>query len=592
MRMGAFVYIYKKESKDDHMTCKERILSNDYADIVTDFLLPSETWNPMVEWECAGVLEGGFMVRYIDRATIPPLSMAQYAYHMIPKCYGLMIDGGMRQGAGAFDPVTLIKSGIRQLQLSPLELTGRGVILAFLDTGIDYTNPAFRYSDGSSRILSIWDQTIQEGKEPDGFLYGSEYTREDINNALQTDNPFELVPTRDENGHGTAVASVAAGSVLGGGVDFIGAAPEADILVVKLKQAKQYLRDYYLIPPGVPAYSEGDIMLAIQYLDGFAVSLRRPIVFCITVGTNMGARSGESNLSRYLNIIGRKRSRAIVVCGGNEGNAAHHFEGNICAQGQGVPVEEDVEIRVMESNPGFMAEFWGRLPDSYTLSVRSPGGEEISGVGTRSARSIEYRFLYENTRIRMDYLLVEESSGDELIVIRFENPTPGIWTIRVEGRLGCTGTPYDMWLPIDQFLYSPTTFLRPTPYATLTMPTYAQEVLSPSTYNDANNSFYINSGRGFGRGIDIVPDFAAPGVNVSTISGKRTGSSISAAISAGAVAQFMQWAIVEENELYVNSRDIRNYFIRGASRESGIQYPSREWGFGRLNMEGVFSILI
>lgn len=574
------------------MTCRERILSNDYADIITDFLLPEETWTLQTQWECAAILEGGFMVRYIDRSMIPPLSVAEYAYHMIPKCYGLMIDTGTGRGREPFDPVSLIQSGIRQVQRPPLNLTGRGVILAFLDTGIDYQNPAFRFSDGSSRILSIWDQTIQEGTPPEGFLFGSEYTREDINNALQSDNPLELVPTIDENGHGTAVASVAAGSELGGGIEFLGAAPQADILVVKLKEVKQYLRDFYLIPPGVPAYSEGDIMIAIQYLDSFAVTFQRPIVYCITLGTNMGARTGESNLSRYLNIMGRKRSRAIVVCGGNEGNAAHHFEGNVCPQGQGVATAEDVEIRVMESNPGFMAEFWGRLPDAYSLSVRSPGGEQVSGAGTRAGRSIEYQFLYEDTRIVIDYLLVEESSGDELIVIRFENPTPGIWTIRVEGMVGCTGTSYDIWLPIEQFLFSPTTFLRPTPYTTLTMPTYAQEVLSPSTYNDANNSFYINSGRGFGREADIVPDFAAPGVNVATILGRRTGSSISAALSAGAVAQFMQWAVVQENEIYVNSRDIRNYLIRGAVREANIQYPSREWGFGRLNMEGVFASIL
>lgn len=574
------------------MTCKERILSNDYADVVTDFLLPLETWTSAMELECAAILEGGFIIRYIERSTIPQLSVAQYAYHLIPKCYGLMIDGGTGRTLEPFDPVSLIHSGIRQTQLPPLELTGRGVILAFADTGIDYQNEVFCFSDGSSRILSIWDQTIQEGNTPDGFLFGSEYTREDINQALQSENPLAVVPTRDENGHGTAVISVAAGSELRSGVDFLGAAPDADILVVKLKEAKQYLREYHFIPPGVPAYAESDIMLAIQYMDRFAVAFNRPIVFCIAMGSNMGARTGDSNLSRYLNIIGRKRSRAVVVCGGNEGNAAHHFEGNVCAGGQGIPSAEDVEIRVTENNRGFVTEFWGHLPDTYSLSIRSPGGEQVSGVGTRSGRNIEYRFLYENTRIVMDYLLVEESSGDELIVIRFENPTPGIWTIRVEGELGCTGTSYDLWLPIEDFLYSSTTFLRPTPYTTLTMPSYAQEVMTTSTYNDANNSFYINSGRGFGRSVEITPDFAAPGVNVSTVLGRRTGSGIAAALAAGAVAQFMQWSVVEENETYVYSRDIRNYFIRGALREPGIQYPSREWGFGRLNIEGVFASIV
>lgn len=569
------------------MTCKERILSDDYVDVVTDFIIPAEGSENLLESYCTTFLEGGFLISYVYRGNLPPLSVEDYAYQLLPKCYGLMMDGMER--TASFDPLSLIHSGIRQVQLPPLELTGRGVILAFLDTGIDYTNAAFRYSDGSSRILSIWDQTIQEGTTPEGFLFGSEYTQEDINQALRSEQPYAAVPTRDENGHGTAIASVAAGSVLREGMGFIGAAPDADIVVVKLKQAKPYLREYYLIPPDVPAYAESDIMLALKYLDSFAVALRRPICICFAMGTNSGARKGASNLSRYMNLIGRKRSRAIVVCGGNEGNAGHHFEGSACPSALGTPDYEDVEIRVAENNRGFMAEFWGRLPDTYTISVRSPGGETVTGAGLRTTRNLEYRFLYENTRIVVDYMLVEETSGDELIVIRFENPTPGIWTLRVEGEAGCTGTRFDIWLPIQEFLYSDTYFLRPSPYTTLTMPSYAQEVMSVSTYNDANNSFYVNSGRGFGRNGDLKPDFAAPGVDVSTILGKRTGSSIAAALTAGAAAQFLQWAVVEANAQYVYSRDVKNYFIRGASRDANMQYPNREFGFGRLDMQGVFA---
>ena len=164
------------------------------------------------------------------------------------------------------DQTALEVSGILKMQNQPvLALKGRGVLIGFIDTGIDYTNPAFRYSDGSSRIVRIWDQTIQDGTPPVGILYGADYTREQINAALLSENPYDLVPSRDMNGHGTFLAGVACGSESENG-DFIGAAPQSEIIMVKLKEAKQYLRDFFFVKDGVPAYQENDIMMAVSYL--------------------------------------------------------------------------------------------------------------------------------------------------------------------------------------------------------------------------------------------------------------------------------------------------------------------------------------
>ena len=88
--------------------------------------------------------------------------------------------------------------------------------------------------------MSIWDQTDVKGNPPEGFSYGSEYTREEINRALQADNPLEVVPHRDENGHGTFMAGIACGSYDEQG-DFIGAAPDSEIVMVKLKEQKNIL---------------------------------------------------------------------------------------------------------------------------------------------------------------------------------------------------------------------------------------------------------------------------------------------------------------------------------------------------------------
>lgn len=567
--------------------CKERILSNDYYDAITDF--PVWLLENYTDEQCYASVEGLYNIIYFGRDELRDPQDYFSAYRGVPKLYGLMQEGG---GVGAFDPNSLIASGITQVQREPLALTGRGVIICCIDTGIDYTDPVFRNEDGSSRILAIWDQTIQTGEPPEGFLYGTEYTREDINRALQSQDPYSVVPSRDEIGHGSSMASVAAGSRLSGGYQFQGAAPNADIVVVKLKECKPYLREFYLVPHGVPIYQENDIMLGVQYADGFAEPFRRPVVICLGLGTNYGDHTGNSPLGRYLSAIAVKRSRAVVVAGGNEGNAAHHFHGQLNNQGTAGANSRAVEVRVEQGAEGFFLELWGSLPDIFTMAIRTPGGETIPPVRLGVRDSITYSFIYEKSRVTVTGYLVESTSGEELVIMRVQDPTPGIWTFQVEAVVEIHNGEFNMWLPIKQFLTAPVYFLESSPYITLTEPSMASSVIGVSTYDASNNSFFIDSGRGFSRCGSIRPDFAAPGVNVSTINGKESASSLAAALTAGAVAQFMQWAVVEQNNSVVESREIKNYFIRGASRSFDVAYPNREWGYGRLNMVGTFDALI
>lgn len=564
------------------MTCREMILSEDFSDIVnvdTDLRFETEL-SP--EDYCIQRLNENKAIVHIRRSLLRPFLESGYWYNYVPKLYGLM-------QAVPYDPISLISSGILQLQRPPLELTGRNVIVGIIDTGIRYENEVFRRSDGSSRILSIWDQTLQTGTPPEGFLYGTEYDNDVINEALRADTPRDIVPSYDENGHGTAIASVAAGSRVSDGLQFNGAAPDADIVVVKLKEAKQYLRAYYHIPEGVVCYEDADLMMAVKYVQQLAVPLKRPVVLFLGIGTNMGDHTGDDALSLYLNYVAERRNRAVVVCGGNEGNAAHHYEGAV--NNNTLNNRDDVEIRVGPGERGFVLELWGTVPYLFNVSVRSPRGESTPDVVSRIGNSIRHEFVYEKTTVEIGYWLVEQSSGEELITLRFTNPTEGIWTIRVTGlRESGTGT-FHMWLPISDFLHSETYFLRPNPYITITSPGMATGVITTSTYNDSNNSFYQNSGRGFARNGLIKPDVSAPGVNIPTALGTRTGSSLAAAIAAGGVAQFMQWAVVEGNEPYVDTEAVKNYLIRGAIREPALSYPNREWGYGRLNIQGIFDVL-
>ena len=562
-------------------TCSERILSNDYVDLIVDYQMEVEEKDA-----CYQRVDDQYSILYMPRQQESGREIEVYGYSETPKLYGLMADG-----TESFE-----STGSYSVQRPPLSLTGRGVLLAFVDTGIDYRDEIFRREDGSTRILSLWDQTMEDEEEqPESlrpFPYGRVYTREEIDRALAAENPYDLVPSRDENGHGSALAAAAAGE----GRGFRGAAPDAELLIVKLKQAKPYLRNLYLVPDEVPAYQENDLMLAVAYVEQFAVTFQKPVVLCIGVGTNQGDHTGQSPLSQYLDTVAKKRGIAVVICGGNEGNAEHHYRGELVRRDYGIPpyinqIGDQMEIRVSEDCRGFYMELWGTAPDVYTVSVRTPGGEQTPDIRYGIRRHVEYSFIYEKSRVSVDSLLSEGNLGEELLFFRFVTPTPGIWMIQVRSverpRIGVFHT----WLPIREFLDVPVYFLKPNPYTTLTEPGMAEVPITVSAYDAANNSFYINSGRGFTQTAGINPQMSAPGVGVASGRGEMTGSGMAAAVAAGILAQFMQWAVVEGNVPLIDSRQLKSIFIRGAAREPDLIYPNREWGYGRIDIEGAFRVL-
>lgn len=589
------------------MTCQEKILSEEYGELIFDF---TADYAKRLQQEnvCFTPVDDRYNIFYVRQQEIERYQGSLYLYQYLPKVYGLM--------AEEFDPISLESAGILAAQRPPLSLTGEGVVLAFIDTGIRFADSVFRDESGQSRIIGLWDQTLQSGTPPEGFQYGSYYTKADIDAALRSENPYAEIPSYDTNGHGTAMAGVAAGSVVtsarvtGGTVpledaggnavppvgdvagsfysSYRGAAPRADIVVVKLREAKRPLRNFYNIPEDVPAYAETDIMLGIKFAESFAETFERPVVICLGIGSNSGNHGLGSGLAQYLNSLAQKRSRAVVLTTGNEGNAAHHFSGYVP---EGEESYETVEIRVGEGEQGFLMEMWGKVPDVLFASIRTPGGEVVPRFRLTAEGSQTFSFIYERTRIIIDSILVEPNTGEELITFRFDAPTPGVWNIRVYNLGPDRSRQFHLWLPITQFLRRETYFLRPDPYTTLTDPSMTFRAVTVSSYNDANNSFYENSGRGFLSNGLIKPDVAAPGVNVSTPVGKVTGGSMAAALTAGGVAQFMEWAVVRFNSPSAGSQEIKNYLIRGANRNSSYTYPNREWGYGGLDIDGTFTML-
>ena len=551
--------------------CRDITMSEDYVDL----LIPLDGI-PKANGICGQSIGGMYEVQHWLLGEGQLLPSGNIGYYVIPKLYGLLDTGSMEA------------SGIPEIQNQPiLALKGNGVLVGFIDTGIDYQNQVFRNLDGSSRIAAIWDQTIQSGDPPEGFLYGTEYTKQQIDEALESENPLVVVPSIDENGHGTFLAGIAAGSESEDG-SFFGAAPKSMIAMVKLKPAKRYLRDFFFIKEGAEAYQENDLMAGMDYLRKLAEKLDMPLVIGIGLGTNQGSHFGLAPIEQLIRQISSVVGNIIVTAAGNETGRGHHYHGIYPSEQE----YEEVEIRVGEEERGFSLEFWARAPEYYSIAIRSPSGEYTPRIVTRFTSSQVLDFVFEETKIYVDYRTVVQGEGDFLILIRFQNPTPGIWTIRVYNSLYINGN-YNMWLPMYGFISPDTVFLRPSPDTTLTIPATTGNVIVTSAYNHVNGGIYINSSRGYPLSNIIKPDLAAPGVNVygplvGNRFGRMTGTSVAAAHMAGAAALLLEWALVRDNREILTTGDAIAFFIRGASRKPGVVYPNREWGYGTLDVYQVF----
>lgn len=553
----------------DEQTCKRAIYSNDWYDL----MLRNEDMLPQPGLvDCMINIEGAYQMWYFERGLLPEINYTTYTYSAVPKCFTPLSEQA------------LDVSGILRIRQQPnLALTGENVMIGIIDSGIDYTDRAFRYEDGSSRIVALWDQSDENGTPPADYYYGQEYTQETINRALASDDPYLIVPENDPVGHGTAVAAVAAGSenpVTG----FSGAAPFADLAVVKLKEAKPYLRNFYFIPEGVPAYQENDLMLAVDYLNRLALARGQALVILVALGTNNGAHGGETYLASFLDDVGQRRRRVIVTAAGNEANARHHYYGDIADRES----YATVEINVERSMNGFFAEMWSREPDLYEIAVVSPAGERLSRIASERQGRREYVFILEGTTLTVDYRIVGTRTANQMIFLRFERPSKGVWKILVYPKNYVYGT-FHMWLPISAFLESPVYFLSSNPDVTLTVPGTASTPMTVAGYDDGSGALYLDSGRGYTTDGSIKPDFAAPAVNVEGPEGmEHTGTSYAAAITAGAAAMFLEWAVVRGNLPAANTVDVKSEFIRGAVQTPGMLYPNREWGYGKLDLARTF----
>lgn len=460
-----------------------------------------------------------------------------------------------------------------------LQLTGRGVLIGIVDSGVDYRHPAFLTADGKSRILRLWDQSIP-GNPPEGYATGTEYTNEEINEALSlsVQEGRRLVPSEDGSGHGTAVLGVAAGSDFSRGAVNRGVAYESDLLVVKMGIPRQ---------DSFPRTTE--LMQGVDYLVRQAIRLGRPIALNLSFGNNYGSHRGDSLLETYLDNVSGMGKNVICVGMGNNGNDALHTGGMLS------PGEiQEIELGVGAFEPTLNVQLWKNYEDEMEIYLEHPTGERVGPLfETLGAQ----RWQAGNTKLLIYYGKPAPYHVTQEIYVDFlpqDEKTPyvdsGVWKIILAARNIKNGE-YFLWLPGGKTLNPGTAFYLPRPQGTLTIPATARRVISVGAYDARQNTYADFSGRGCRALPYPKPDLAAPGVDIYAPRpgggyAAFTGTSFSTPFVTGAAALLMEWGIIRRNDPYLYGEKLKAYLRRGAKALQGSEkLPNDLIGWGRLCLE-------
>ncbi len=553
----------------------EKILDNNYYDmIISNLLVPTVGVDNDVT-----VLNDRFSLLHLFKSNMQPCDLGQNPYHIFPSL---------------FTPTADVSPQIPDTENTTAnekyKLLGQGIMIGIVDTGIDYRHPAFMNNDKTSRIISIWDQTIQDGKPPQGFTYGTEYGKAAINDALLYEDPLSVVPTTDNNGHGTAIASIAAGTPSKEPV-FSGIVPNAELAVVKLKEAKANLKMIFSVPEDKLCFQESDIVLGVRYLTGISQRLKRPIVICIALGSSQGSHDGRGVLSTYLESLVQHPDLGITISAGNEGNNnRHYFNQTLSA-----PYFNDFQLNIAEADRQFSMELWVRIPSRLSIEISAPNREMIPYVYPTFSQCQKFVFQHSQSVVWVNNMIFERQSGEQLILLRFDNPLPGVWYFRVQSTEN-EPLSYNSWLPNGHLLSKGTFFLNPSPDTTITSPGNSRHTLTVTAYNQQTSNILDESGRGYTRSGLVKPDLAAPGYQITCAIpdkqyGNLTGTGASAAIAAGAAAIIFEWAQGKGNITYITGEQVSRMLIRGAQRNAAYLYPNNIWGYGQLDVPGTLQRL-
>lgn len=517
----------------------------------------------------AEIIYQNYAIITIDRTKLGQLNAYPEIEHLeLPK--NLYFEG----------PSNLSSSCITAVQRSTgFNLSGKDVIVAIIDSGIDYMHPDFRNEDGTSRILFIWDQS-QVGNPPVGFFGGAEYNNQQINNAIQSPDPYQVVPSVDTNGHGTAVAGIAVGNGRASDGINVGVAPQADIIAVKVG-----LR-------GFASFARStELMRAIKYVIEKAKRFQKPICINMSFGMNNGSHRGNSLFETFITEIAAEWKSSIIIPTGNEGASGHHYSGKIESN-----QVLDIEFFTAPGIDSFYLSLWKNFVDSFTVEIIFPDGSSSGVVGVES----------QTKTVRKPGFILNIFYGQpshysalqEIFILATSTSAPiqaGIYKLRLIAQTIVDGN-FNVWLPTLEEVTAQTFFSNATIYNTLTIPSTATRVIRVAGYNDRIGNIAVFSGRGNPTNDALLPDIAAPAVDIlTTKSGggydKYTGTSVAAPFVTGSAALMMQWGIVNNNDPFLYGERLKAFLRIGATRRKDILYPNATFGYGTLCLENTMNYL-
>lgn len=471
------------------------------------------------------------------------------------------------------------------LPTSQFNVTGRGVLVAIVDTGINYSYEDFLNADNTTRIRYLWDQTI-EGTPPEGFNRGVEYTQVDINRALAAsskEEQLQIVPSVDTIGHGTALASIAAGNGRASNGVNRGMAIDSDMIIVKIgNDVTGSLRP-----------TDKDVMEGISYVFNRARTLNMPVSIILGIGDNLTGHDGLTIFERYIDEVSFVNRGNITVGAGNEADKDRHVDGQF-QNG----VQEVIQFLMQGDEKSYGCCMWKEFADEVEIVIRAPNGEQTEPL---SRRTPNRAYLFDNTAVLVNFLEPTDNITKQEFFIWFQaqgdtNINKGQWTFTVTPKEILIGS-YNMWAQITE---NDNRFLNPSIQTTVTSPGNSNGVTTVGAFNAVTTQIAVFSGRGYALDGHIVPDFTAPGINVPVANKDSnsgyvnfSGTSASAAFVGGAYALLLEYGLFILNQNNFYGQRLRAYLIRTATRPSSYgPYPNIAWGYGTLCVEAALSYML
>lgn len=457
-------------------------------------------------------------------------------------------------------------------------LTGEGVVVALIDSGIEYLNSDFIREDGSSKILYLWDQESDYKSSTDEILFGSEFTRDDINEAIRSNNPNL---SRDEIGTGTLAAGLIA-SEGSNNLDYRGISPNVDLIVVKLRSYTS------LYTEGKINYKNTDFLVAIAYVLEKIREILRPVVINFTVGARSSKRSIYNLLNTFEELYG---TGVILVSGaGNQGNTDIHYSGQISNK-----ESKDITFQV-EDDKNLEITVNASSVDKLGIAVISPLGEISSTVFYGpNFNKVEENFNLENVSYSILYSYPWLFTGSLQVSINLKNVSSGVWTLRVIGEYIVDGN-FDVYLPNKNLISENTRFIDSESSGTITRYGLIRETITVGAYDRKNNSIWVESSKGSYETNNLLPDIVAPGVDIiSTYINNSfntvTGTGVSSSIVCAVVASMIEFIINQTSfyRLSIFSEPIKTYLMIGATQKDIYNYPNIFYGYGVLNYENTLN---